>query len=324
VPGNHEKTAQHGKPGNTSASSALLTALLIDTLDPGYAQAARRKGVSSPIDNDRRATVVWTVVGCLLIGVVLMVAYLHENRAAPADARTRADLRTRIAQAEKAAEALDRSVAELAGQVDARRSAALPGKSGAPDLIRAELQAGATEVSGPGLRITLGNPPTSTVANPSARDGTTPISQVAVLTDLDVRSVVNELWIDGAEAIAVNGVRLTPISAIRFAGQAVLVDFQPIESPYVIEAVGDSDRLNIAFTDSATDSRYRTLSSAEDFTFTVGQQKKLVLAASVAAELHYAHLPATNAPSATSTPIPSRTPETTSLPTTTPSPGATS
>ena len=57
-----------------------------------------------------------------------------------------------------------------------------------------------------------------------------------------MRSVVNELWSDGAEAIAVNGIRLTPTSAIRFAGDAVLVDFQPITSPYRIDAIGDADR----------------------------------------------------------------------------------
>ena len=64
-----------------------------------------------------------------------------------------------------------------------------------------------------------------------------------ILTDRDVRGVVNELWPDGAEAIAVNDVRLTPDRAIRFAGEAVLVDFQPITSPYMIGAIGDADEL---------------------------------------------------------------------------------
>ena len=43
--------------------------------------------------------------------------------------------------------------------------------------------------------------------------------------------MVNELWADGAQAMSVNDVRLTPTSAIRFAGQAVLVDFQPLLPP---------------------------------------------------------------------------------------------
>ena len=77
-----------------------------------------------------------------------------------------------------------------------------------------------------------------------------------------MRSVVNELWHDGAEAISVNDVRLTPTTAIRFAGEAVLVDFQPITSPYTIRAIGDRHVLETGFVDSAVASRYQTLAGA--------------------------------------------------------------
>ena len=38
------------------------------------------------------------------------------------------------------------------------------------------------------------------------------------------KCLVNGLWQAGAEAISINGQRLTSTSAIRFAGQAILVD----------------------------------------------------------------------------------------------------
>jgi uncharacterized protein YlxW (UPF0749 family) len=103
-----------------------------------------------------------------------------------------------------------------------------------------------------------------------------------------VRSVVNELWHDGAEAISVNDIRLTPTSAIRFAGEAVLVDFEPISSPYVVQAIGDADALAVAFADSAVAGRYQTLSSAKGIGFSFTDATDLELPAAASAQLRYA------------------------------------
>jgi uncharacterized protein YlxW (UPF0749 family) len=58
------------------------------------------------------------------------------------------------------------------------------------------------------------------------------------VSDRDLQTVVNEVWAAGAEAVAVNGQRLTALSAIRSAGKAVLVDFRPISPPYEVAAIG--------------------------------------------------------------------------------------
>ena len=60
--------------------------------------------------------------------------------------------------------------------------------------------------------------------------------------DGDLQLVVNALWAAGAEAVSINGQRLGPTTAIRFAGEAVLVDFRPVTSPYEISAIGDPGR----------------------------------------------------------------------------------
>jgi uncharacterized protein YlxW (UPF0749 family) len=100
--------------------------------------------------------------------------------------------------------------------------------------------------------------------------------------------VVNELWHDGAEAVSVNDIRLTPNSAIRFAGDAVLVDFQPIDSPYVVRAIGNSDALAVAFADSDVASRYQTLRGAKGIGFSFDGSDRLELPASAAPALRYA------------------------------------
>ncbi len=66
-----------------------------------------------------------------------------------------------------------------------------------------------------------------------------------------MQRVVNGLWESGAEAVAINGQRLTALSAIRAAGDAILVDNKPLVPPYTVLAVGDGKKLSTAFQDSA-------------------------------------------------------------------------
>lgn len=288
------------RPGPVDQNSALLRALLTDTLDPGYAAAARRRaerGPAGPVGDRGSRTLLG--LGAFLIGLVLIAAYLDAHRAAPADARAQADLRTRVTSAMSYANELSRTVSALQAQIDGRRVAVLGRPSGNAALT--ELQAGTTAVRGPGLRVTVDNPAVATTGAASGRPGTTPLSAGSVLTDVDVRGIVNELWAEGAEAIAVNEVRLTPTSAIRFAGQAVLVDFQPISAPYQVSAIGDPDVLVPDFAASAVADRLRILASADGFAFDTDQEKSMTLPASAISDPRYAHIP-TAPPSASAGP----------------------
>ena len=49
--------------------------------------------------------------------------------------------------------------------------------------------------------------------------------------------------------MAINGQRLTSKTAIRFAGEAILVNFRPLTRPYVIAAIGDPGPMPAAFAD---------------------------------------------------------------------------
>lgn len=271
----------------TSRRNTMATALLVDlvtnTADPGYAAAAARRGPGASRRWFDRPAVA---LGCGLIGLTLAVAYVHTHRAAPNAAKVHAGLVARVKAANAAGDSLDAQARRLDAEVARLRAQALPGTSIGAELDRTELLAGATPVTGPGLRVQLADRPTPT-RSPGDRSST-PIGATQILTDRDVRSVVNELWHDGAEAIAVNDVRLTPTSAIRFAGQAVLVDFAPITSPYTISAIGDSDVLVTSFADSDVASRYHTLASANGIGFSWNQVSKLRLSAMTAPAPRYA------------------------------------
>lgn len=266
-------------------STRLLHELVTQTLDPGYAAAAARRGDASP----RRADTALTAVGALLIGLLLVVSYVHTNRGAPEAQRVHDDLVKRVRSAQQGADALAAQVASAQRELDAAQARALPAAGQlARELAGLRLAAAAVAVKGPGVVVTLREPASATVSGPPARVGTVGIAATSVLTDRDVRSVVNELWADGAEAIAINGVRLSPTSAIRFAGQAVLVNFDPITSPYRVEAIGSPDTLSTRFATSDVASRYQTLVSADHIGFDFVDATKLTLPAESSAGLRYA------------------------------------
>jgi uncharacterized protein YlxW (UPF0749 family) len=275
----------------------LLIELVTNPHDPGYEAAAARRG-GEPSRRWYDAPLV--AMGCAVIGFVLVLAYVHTHRAAPETAKVRQSLIARVHTAESRGNALASSARALNDELNTLRGNALSGSGALTDeLNQDELLAGQVAVHGPGLQVELAEPPAPSSTAQPGRGGTVPITATHILSDRDVRSVVNELWADGAEAISVNNVRLTPTSAIRFAGQAVLVDFQPIASPYVIRAVGPSEQLDTEFASSPVASRYQTLVGVDGIGFTFSEQKDLSLPASPAVAPRFAKVPATPKPKGT-------------------------
>lgn len=275
--------AEHPQP-RRAYSTQLLVDLVMDPRDPGYESAARRNGgVPARHWYDKPAV----IIGALVLGFVLAVSYVHTNRGGPEAAKVHDDLVDRVRSAQDAADGLADQVTELTSRLNSIRDAAL-GSSLAQQLDRDQLAAGVLAVKGPGLTVTLAEPAAPAPTPGPGRASPNPGSVGHILTDRDVRSVVNELWHDGAEAISVNDIRLTPTSAVRFAGDAVLVDFQPIDSPYRIRAIGNSDRLAVAFADSGVASRYQTLSSAKGIGFRFDGSEDLQLPAAPGSTLRYA------------------------------------
>lgn len=289
----------HG-PLNGPLTAQLLIDLTTKPLDPGYADAAaRRDGAPMPWRWPHKSAVA---VGCALVGFVLAVSYVHAHRSAPETAKVHKQLVSRVRDEQGTVSSLAAAAQKLSVSIDKLRAQAL-GTSALGDLDRTQLLAGETPVSGPGMEVVLTEPAKPKSAPSGGRGGSGALAQTNILTDRDVRSVVNELWHDGAEAISVNNIRLTPNSAIRFAGEAVLVDFQPITSPYTVRAIGNGDDLVTAFAQSDVASRYHTLVSADGIGFTFDVKTKLTLPAGTSVTPRYANTTTPSPiPSPTSTP----------------------
>ncbi len=104
------------------------------------------------------------------------------------------------------------------------------------DLKSARIEAGLTEVSGPGIEVTLND------SNAPVKPGENP--NLYVLHDEDILRVLNELRAAGAEALAINGQRVLAATEIRCTGPTILINRnQRLTPPFVISAIGNQDNM---------------------------------------------------------------------------------
>lgn len=126
------------------------------------------------------------------------------------------------------------------------------------EQIRQELQdsrmiAGMLDIEGPGVEIILDDRKRDTIL-----DSDTDMIGYYIVHDSDLLEVVNELRAAGAEAVAINGVRITGSSRISCGGPTINVGKeQRFAPPFIIHAIGDPEVLTSYF--QRDDSIYQTL-----------------------------------------------------------------
>ncbi|MGL5816976.1 MAG: DUF881 domain-containing protein [Phycicoccus sp.] len=234
----------------------LLTTMMSRPLDPGYAaMAARREAAGLPRSTSLRAP--YLVIAALIIGLVFG-ASAASLTAASSGRASNADLVRQIEERRSEADTLGRRAARLESEVAGLESALLGDSAGAARGRELAVAAGAVELTGPGVRLTLDDAPGAESDTDDGRDVGQADGRVLAK---DLQYVVNTLWQAGAEAVSVNGHRLTSLSAIRFAGPAIIVDSRPLNRPYVLTALGDPERFPDSFADGPGGSYVSTLQS---------------------------------------------------------------
>lgn len=273
-----------GSDAPAAAAPALLRALLTEHLDPGYAAAAGKPGKRAAADR------IWLVVGALLVATVFAAA-AGQARSTEARADTAQQVladSVRAAQQRTAALAGRRDT--LAGQTAAIERAALANdRAGLALLGRLDsvgLSAAATAVTGPGLEVIVTEPAIAPDLTDVAVQRVPGTRQV--ILDRDLQLAVNALWAAGAEAVAVGGVRIGPDATIRQAGGAILVDNQPIASPYTVAAIGAPPELADGFNRSSALQRLRLLETAYRVGVRVSTVEGLALPAGAGREVRFA------------------------------------
>jgi uncharacterized protein YlxW (UPF0749 family) len=140
-----------------------------------------------------------------------------------------------------------RRIATLRSQIDALESDAAS-RSAATQALQNQVadlraHAGLTPMHGPGVEVDLA----SGIPGPDTGGATG-----YLVNFQDVQDVVNLLFAQGAEGVAVNGRRITPLTSYSgSAGEVVIDQGPPLSSPIKVVAVGDRNRMFAALDDAA-------------------------------------------------------------------------
>ncbi|HEY3923451.1 MAG TPA: DUF881 domain-containing protein [Acidothermaceae bacterium] len=273
---------------------SILVDLMANAVDEGYATAAARRG-TQPVPTAVRSTpvagkpmglrgraAIGAAVALALAGALFATAAVATHRGNAAANRDRKQLVAQVTSQTSATDALERQVSTLSTQVSSARTSALSltdrGASLLSQIKELEPVDGAVPVVGTGVRVTLDDAPGSHAAG---SDGS------GVIVDSDLRSAVNGLFVAGAQAVSINGQRLTAQTAIREAGGAILVDFRPLSPPYTIDAIGPST-LGSTFSSSETGQLFVTDHQLYGLGFTVDDHQRLTLPSAANVVVHYA------------------------------------
>ena len=219
------------------ASMDLLRAVTEGALEPEYesSQRPRRTG--------------WiTFLGVALLVTLLAMAVVETFESRDVEETARRELLTQVSEAREHQATLGQQVGQLEEEIRKLAAANLPDEERRASYENAELASGAIPVEGPGIVVTVD-------------DATNATSTEGRVLDSDLSMLVNGLFEAGAEAVAINGHRVTTMTPIRTAGVAITVDYVSLNPPYRVEAIGDAGKLpgSFARTGAAAWWQYLTL-----------------------------------------------------------------
>ena len=269
---------------------SLLVDMMTNTLDEAYAERAARAqtrgavpqdatadvghGEAGPPGRAPRSRLLVSAVALLVVGLVTGTAVAQVRGGQVEDTGLRGRLAGEVVDRRAESDRLSRQATGLREELADTRASALgidaAGRALAERLARVGLQSATVPVEGPGVVVTLDDP------DPDGERSAADLEQGRV-RDTDVADAVNALWAAGAEAVAVNGQRLTALTAIRSAGAAIQVDLLPLTPPYEIRAIGDRATLELGLLDGPTGRRLTTYASAYGLRLDVRRSDELRL-----------------------------------------------
>ena len=263
----------------------LLRQITEQPIDPDYAAVAARPHEGDSDDpttaEGRRRPLRWALtLAAVLAGTLFAIGAVQTTQRAPLLASERQELIARITAAEAAQDGQRARVAALDADITGLRTTAASGDTEAEarlaEIEELGIDVGTVAVTGGGVVITVDDAPGS---QGDARDR---------VLDQDLQILVNGLWEAGAEAISVNGHRLSTLTAIRGAGEAITVDYRSLTRPYVVEAIGDQRTLPASFAQTTAGAWWNDLARNRGMTFSMSGVDELTLAADPGMVLRYA------------------------------------
>lgn len=225
---------------------------------------------------------VATVIVCVVAGFMMATSALASRGNDLRPDRT-TELASLVQAEADRVDQLGRTASGLRAEVDAL-SARGQG-AGLPDLGAAAERADSVAVTGPAVTVVLTDAPAS--VQPAGVD-----PDLLVVHQQDIQAVVNALWAAGAEAMTIQGQRVSSRTGIKCVGNTVVLHGVPYAPPYRITAIGDVPTLERGLRESDYLRLYRTYVDAYRLGYEVSRQARAEMPAYAGpAEFEFARVP---------------------------------
>ncbi|OAT81800.1 DUF881 domain-containing protein [Desulfotomaculum copahuensis] len=185
----------------------------------------------------KRSVFVSVSLVALVLGLMIAIQFRANNSAGQGVPAGRSqELLVELHQLEKDNEKLRSDVNDLNNKLQQSTKGQPEAVAAMEDeLDKSRLAAGLVAVTGPGIEVTLDNPPQTVGSGGPA--------SLFVIRDEDLLRLVNELRSAGAEALSINGQRIVSTTEIRLAAPFIDINLTRVVPPYHILAIGKPDDL---------------------------------------------------------------------------------
>jgi uncharacterized protein YlxW (UPF0749 family) len=266
-------------------TTPLLTLITQQSLDEDYQHVAEQRRAGARPAPERTGRSMRTVVVVLTFGALIAVAAVQTAKSADVTSAGRQQLISRI-EARRAALA---DIRDETGRLrtanavrDSRNDELGARLSRLTDTLRAlQTQTGFAALAGPGVKVVVDDAPGG------REDG--------IVRDSDLALLVNGLWEAGATGVAVNGQRVTSLSALRNTAESIRINGVSLSPPYTVLATGDKRTLQADLAETASWAEFQGITQPLGMPVTMQNRDEVRLPAAPAGmmTLHHAEPDAT-------------------------------
>ena len=180
---------------------------------------------------------------CLILtcGICIQIKTVNSANSPVSTSSTENDLRDQVLKAKEKYDNKYIDLEKITDELEQERKSATENNT---ELSNLEEQIksgnkllGLTEVTGTGVIVTLQD-------NLSLSSNTNIDLNDAIVHDVDVLSVINELKNAGAEAISINEHRVIPTTSISCDGNVIKINGEKVGAPFEIKAIGLPEQLS--------------------------------------------------------------------------------
>jgi uncharacterized protein YlxW (UPF0749 family) len=248
----------------------LLTRITQQSIDEDYVHVAeRRRRQGRPPSRSKAGSHRVAVVVVALFGILVATAAVQASRQAGVNSQSRSTLISQIsARSDDVSRKQSRIVRLRSTNVSlGERLATLTRTdAAAADRVQGlETVTGFGPVTGEGVKIVVDDAPGGDVTQ--------------LVRDEDLALLVDGLWNAGAEAVSINGQRLSALSSIRNVGITIKVNSRAVSPPYTVKAIGDTATLQAKLLESTHGQEFYSLVDQLGFVFDVQNEDSLSLPA---------------------------------------------